>query len=269
MLCAMCAAAVSAQQQLLSSRTLLAVVAAGNRAIVDLGIDDFVVDEAGAAREVVDVHVADYPIVLLLDTSGPPAGLDAIREAAARFVGRVGERDLAIVGLTNMMITALGDDRAKALADLKSIHADGDAPIVPLETIARAVRLVQEAEAPFSTIVLLSSRALDAPEAGAGEFLKPVLASRIPVNVIALRPAAAAAEAALDFLRDVANLTRGQYTTIYSPASFAIALERVADRLATELMIQFLVPPGSAAGGEVRVGVKVPGARVTGLGVSK
>jgi hypothetical protein len=34
-------------------------------------------------------------------------------------------------------------------------------------------------------------------------------------------------------------------------------------------MIEYLVPPGRGGPGEVRVGVKIPGARVTGLGVSR
>ena len=40
----------------------------------------------------------------------------------------------------------------------------------------------------------------------------------------------------------------------------------LADRLAIELMIQYLVPAGPKVG-DVRVGVRMPGARVVGLGV--
>ena len=75
--------------------------------------------------------------------------------------------------------------------------------------------------------------------------------------------------AAPDVLREVAELTHGQYTTIYTQASYGIALDRLADRLATEVMVQFLVPPNVPATSDVRAGVKIPGARVTGLGVSK
>ena len=49
-----------------SSRTVLATVSdARNRTIVDVGVDDFVVREAGQSRDVLDVRVADYPIAVI------------------------------------------------------------------------------------------------------------------------------------------------------------------------------------------------------------
>jgi hypothetical protein len=44
------------------------------------------------------------------------------------------------------------------------------------------------------------------------------------------------------------------------------ALDRLADRLAIEMMVQYLVPPGPREG-DAKVGVRIPGARVVGLGV--
>ena len=103
----------------------------------------------------------------------------------------------------------------------------------------------------------------------------PILESRATVHVVGRRAAATPdpnqqADALSDVLRELATLTHGQYTPIYAAASYAIALDRLADRLATEMMIQYLAPQGaaSASGSNVRVGVKIPGARVTGLGVS-
>ena len=67
-------------------------------------------------------------------------------------------------------------------------------------------------------------------------------------------------------MRLVADQTRGQFTAIFAAPSYDAALDRLADRLAIELMVQYLVPPGPKAG-DVQVGVRVPGARVVGLGV--
>ena len=64
----------------------------------------------------------------------------------------------------------------------------------------------------------------------------------------------------------IADQTKGQFTAIFSPASFDAALDRLADRLAIEMMVQYMVPPGPKAG-DVRVGVRIPGSRVIGLGV--
>jgi hypothetical protein len=68
-------------------------------------------------------------------------------------------------------------------------------------------------------------------------------------------------------LRAIAEQTRGEYTTIYSAASYQAALDRLADRLTSELMIEYLVPVGSKPN-DVKVGVRLVGARVRGLGVA-
>ena len=68
-------------------------------------------------------------------------------------------------------------------------------------------------------------------------------------------------------LRQIAEQTRGQYTVIYSPASYQPALDRLSDRLTSEMMVEYLVPPGSKPT-DVKVGVRLAGAKVRGLGVA-
>ena len=262
---------LTAHQQTVSSRTLLATVSAGNRIIVDLDVDDFVIDEGGATREVFDVHIADYPLAVILDDAAAPNEITTIRDAAARFITRVGERAVVAGALTvPALMGSFGDDREKVLADIKGIGPRPTSQLIPLEVLTSAIRAIQELRAPFSAIVVISSRAIDPGDLKSPELLKPILDGRIPVHVIANRAQAnGALPPPADVLREVSSLTHGQYTTIYSPASYSIALDRLADRLSSEMMIQFLVPSGSSEAGEVRVGVKIPGARVTGLGVSR
>jgi hypothetical protein len=268
-LAASLSAVAVAQQQVLSSRTLLAVVSAGNRALVELGIDDFVVQEGDTERAVVDVHLADYPLVILLDLSGPSPDHEAILAAAARFVGRIGERPVAIGILTDRtLVTGFDDDRAETMAVLRKLGPRATDRMMPFEALTAAVAHVEKAEAPFSAIVIVSAGTIDPATAAAQEPMQRIVDSRIPVHVVALRAAGGSADSGADLLKEISNLTRGQYTTIYAPASYGIALDRLADRLATEMMIQFLVTP-DAPRGEVRVGVRIPGARVTGLGVSR
>jgi hypothetical protein len=266
-------------QQAMSSRVLLATVAAGNRALVDLGPDDFVIEEGGATRDVFDMHVADYPIVVLIDNSAAArSDLEAIRDAAARFVSRVGERAVAVGTLADppALLASFDDERAKVLAEIRAVPVDPSAGLMPLEAIARAVTAIETAGTAFSAIVIISAHPIEPAEIGSSDLLTPILASRAPVHVIARRSAATAEQGGPtrtdgdgDILRQVSNLTRGQYTTIYSTASYGIALDGLADRLAAEVMIEYLVPAGQGTRGEVRVGVKIPGARVTGLGVSR
>jgi hypothetical protein len=47
-----------------------------------------------------------------------------------------------------------------------------------------------------------------------------------------------------------------------------VALGNNAERLGTEMVVEFMVPAGQPPG-EVQVGVRIPGARVRGLRVSK
>src|SRR5471032_617536 len=52
-----------------ASRVALAIITdPRNRPLVDVGADDFVIQEAGTARDILSVRPADYPIVVLLDT---------------------------------------------------------------------------------------------------------------------------------------------------------------------------------------------------------
>src|SRR5262249_27453973 len=85
---------LQAAQQTIASRTLLATVTdIGNRPLVSLEPDDFVIDEDGRPREILSLQMADYPIAVLLDdTASAVRDADAIRDAAARFIARIGER---------------------------------------------------------------------------------------------------------------------------------------------------------------------------------
>src|SRR5579864_5037255 len=181
-------------QQTVSSRVLLATVAAGNRALVELGPDDFVIEEGGVTREVFDMHVADYPIAVLIDNSAAARNeLDAIRDAAARFVSRVGERAVAVGTLANppAILASFDDDRAKVLGEIGKVSVDPSAGLMPLEAIAGAVHAIEATGSPFSAIVVISARPIDPAEIGSSDLLTPILASRASVHVIARRSAAA------------------------------------------------------------------------------
>jgi hypothetical protein len=117
---------------------------------------------------------------------------------------------------------------------------------------------------------VISARAVDAAEPTPSDRLAPILESGAAVHVIALRsePSAIGNPPSTDLLRQLADQTRGRYVTVYTPASLPIALDNLADRLAAEIMIDYLVPVDSTPR-DVRVGIRIPGARVTGLGVSK
>src|SRR5262249_16579763 len=141
-----------------------------------------------------------------------------------------------------------------------------------LEGAAIGANALREAGVTFSAIVIISASAADATQETPREPFKAVVDSGAFVDVIANRPVSSNAVpgstgSRAETLRALADQTHGQFTTIYSVPSYPIALDRLADRLATELLLQYIVPAGTRATSDVKVGVRLPGARVNGLGV--
>lgn len=255
---------------------LASVVDRQNRPIVDLDADDFVIEEGGQAREVFRVRIADYPVVVLADNSSAAgADFEAIRRAIARFVARIGERPVALGTLDSppTLLTTFDDARDVVLKRLEALGIGQTVTVRPVEAIANAVGMIVESGSPFAAIVLMSAAPFPPSEAERSVLVAPVLQSGASVHVVARRtagPVLGSPTAGDDgVVRDLADQTRGQYSTIYAAGSYAIALDRIADRMATEFMVEYLVPPGAPSDPSVRVGVNRPGARVQGLGVSK
>jgi hypothetical protein len=266
--------AVAAPQAQASGRILLAtVVDTTGKTQVDFGVDDFLIQEAGDPREVLDVHVADYPVVVLIDDVPESTDLGPITSAVARFVARIGERPVGIGTLSDPseLVASLEDTREDVLERLGKMTAKpGSASTLP--AVAHAARVLHDTGSPFSAIVVVTGRAIDARVPVEGDLLPSIVESGAAVHVVesqaSLLPATdiIGGDVVPDLLRVLADQTRGQYTTIFSSASYGAALDRLADKLSAELMIQYLVPAGEA-GGDVRVGVRRPGSRVVGLGV--
>jgi hypothetical protein len=236
------------------------------RAIVDIEADDFVVRETGRPRDVLSVRVADYPIAVILDSSaGAASDFAMIREAAVRFIGRVGHRPIA-VALSDppRLIAAFDDDRSVVVESLAKATAGGSSEGL-FQGIVDAAHAISENGSPFSAIVVVAASPLaNVPD----ELLKPILDSGATVHVItASGGQTQASSRSAEMLRALADETRGQFTTIYSSASYQVALDRLADRLAPQLLVEYVVPVGSASGNDVQLGVRIPGARVIGLGV--
>ncbi len=268
-----------ALQQAGASRTALVTVADGrNRPIVDLGPDDFVISEAGQTREILHVRPADYPVIVLVDTgAGARNDFEDIQRAVARFIGRLGQRQVAVgtLGDPPAMISSLDDDRQRVLEGLERLSMNHAANSVALESAARAARAFGQTAAAFSAIVVVSASGLDSSRRPADELTGSIIDSGAIVHVVANRrsPESPDTTAAADIqgqlertLRALTNQTHGQFTTIYSAGSYSAALDRLSDRLANELLIEYLVPTGSKAS-DIRVGARIPGARVRGLGV--
>jgi hypothetical protein len=113
------AAAFAFAAQPAAGRVMLATVSdRNNRPTVDVGPDDFVVEEGNDEREVLAVRVADYPVAVLIDNGGETAPIiAALRRAAGRFVTRIGQRPVTIGTLAEpvQIVANFDDDRQHVL----------------------------------------------------------------------------------------------------------------------------------------------------------
>jgi hypothetical protein len=257
-----------ADRQTPASRLVLASVTDGQgRPLLDLDPDDFVISEKGQRCEVVAAFGADYPVIVLVDNSSEArSDLDTIRSAVVRFLSRVGERFVAVGTLTDppAMLTSFDDERSAVLARVEQLSASQTSVLMPIEAVALAARAVKENGSPFSAIVIVSAHSVDAAQPQNTRLLPDIFDSGAVVHVVSR---ASAPRLQADLLRDLADQTRGNFTTVFSAPSYAVALNNLADRLGTEMMVEYFAPPGPA--GEVQIGVRIPGAHVRGLRVSK
>ena len=267
------AAAQSADSQTGASRIALASVTdPRNRPLVDVSADDFVIQEAGVAREVLSVRPADYPIVVLVDTGNlATADFQLMQKAAAHFIERIGQRPIALgtLGGAPKMLTTFEDERQTVMARLNAIAVDASAGSLVMQGASVAAKMIRETGALFSCIVVLSATQADASQDTPDEMIASVIDSNATLHVIANRPGqtTASGQRSNPALRALAEQSRGEFTVIYSAASYQAALDRLADRLTGEMMIEYLVPVGSKPN-DVKVGVRIIGARVRGLGVA-
>jgi hypothetical protein len=255
-----------------ASRVALATVTdPRNRPIVDISADDFVIQEAGAAREVLSLRPADYPIVILFDTgAGARDDVTLIRKAVERFIDRIGVRPVAVgtFGDPPAMLTTFEDERSGLGPKIDAAIANPQGASLLTRGAALAGQMLRAVGPLFSAIVIVSATPLaddpDTPE----EVVAPIIDSGAAVHVIANRAVASAGVSrGMLAIRSLAEQTHGEFTSIYSAGSYQAALDRLADRLTTEMMVEYLVPPGSKPI-DVKVGVRIPGARVRGLGVA-
>jgi hypothetical protein len=268
------AQSTAADSQTGASRVALAIVSdLRNRPLLDVSADDFVIQESGVAREILSVRPADYPIILLLDTGSDARGdFPLIRKAAAHFIERIGQRPLAIgtLGVVPTLVTGLDDERETVMAKLAALDADATAPSALLQGASLAAQAIRRTGALFSAIIVLSSAPLDASQSRPDAMIASIVDSNAILHIVANRAAQATAGGGFRpaaAIRALAEQSRGEFTTIYSAASFQAALDRLADRLTSELMIEYLVPVGSKSN-DVKLGVRIIGARVRGLGVA-
>jgi hypothetical protein len=262
------AAQPSASRQIGASRFALAAVTDGRgRPVVDVGADDFMIEEAGQAREILSVRVADYPVVVVVD-NGTAGRSDFlwIQKAVTRLLERLGPRPVGLVtiGGPPKLVASFEDDRAVVLERLASIEAAAASDSRPLAGAVLAAETIRASGAFFSAILVIAASPIESSNHADQEVAAPLIDSGAVMHVVLNQTSIGASDARL---RTLARQTHGEFTPIYTSGSYQPAVDRLADRLTTEMLVEYLVPVGSRPL-DVKIGVRLPGARVRGLGVA-
>lgn len=235
------------------------------KSLVDVGLDDFVVQESGADREILDVRVADYPVAIVLD-NGAKDDFEMMRAAVARMLERLGPRPVALVtaGGVPKLVASFEDERSTVVDRLSELEAAADVASQPLRATALAGEAIKNTGALFSAVVAITASPIEVTGTDADPLLAPIIDSRAVTHVVTNVNGIGQS---VQLLRGIADQTHGNFTAIYSPSSYQPAIDRLVTRLTTELLIEYIVPVGSKAS-DVKIGVRIPGARVRGLGVA-
>jgi hypothetical protein len=235
------------------------------KSLVDVGPDDFVLQEAGKDREILDVRVADYPVAIVVD-NGAKNDFDLMRAAVVRMLGRLGPRPIAIVtaGGEPKLVASFEDERPTVVERLSGIEPDASGASQPLRATAVAAEAIKSTGALFAAVLAVTASPIEVTGDDAAPLLAPIIDSRAVAHVVANINGIGQS---VQFVRGIADQTHGDFTAIYSPASYQPAIDKIVARLTTELLIEYIVPVGSKAS-DVKIGVRLPGARVRGLGVA-
>src|SRR5204863_333183 len=160
-------------------------------------------------------------------------------KAATHFIERIGQRPIALgtFGGTPKMLTTFEDERPTVLAKLAAIAADASAGSELLQGASLAGQTIQATGTLFSAIVILSATAADASHNPADEMIAPIVDSNASLHVVGNRPGltATAGLRSNPALRALAEQSHGEFTVIYSASSYQAALDRLADRLTSEM----------------------------------
>jgi hypothetical protein len=167
------------------------------------------------------------------------------------------------------MVATFDDTRATLIQRVDKLRKGGSADGL-FQAVLMAAQAIQNTGAPFSAIVVVVAN----PGGAVPAEFAPVLDSGANVHVVVQetkkKTSAGAVQArrqSLETLVALVNETRGQLTEIYAPEAYRPALDRLANQLAGELVIEYIVPAGSSRK-EMQLGVRIPGAKINNWGVS-
>ena len=227
------------------------------------------------------VAPAGYPVAVLLDTSGfARDDFFRLREAAARFVGSLHDRDVTVYtfGDRSARLTPFTrDTKALARAVETTFATDGEVHVI--DAFIEAANDIGRLTPIVSTIVVVSGGGRDRSRRNPQDLREPLSRSHAIVRVVDRRrpPASTprsggrdqAVQTALgdeDILQEFAERTQGQFIQIAGASGYQAALDQLLEQMASEWIVAYegLAQPHSRS---MRLGIRMPGATIRGIGL--
>ena len=258
--------------------------------VIGLAAEDFVVQEGSAPCEVLALTAAQYPVAILVDTSqAARTEFTRMRAAVRQLISRLSGREVALYtfGDRAFRVADFTRDTTQLERKVDDVfpHADGESHV--LDGIVEAAKDLARREPAVAMIIVVSAGSNDQSNRTPREVFEPVLASRSIVHVVEMRSINAsgrlgnvrgrrnftsdrAAEAALglqEVLQGLVTRTRGDYDRVFAASGFAASLERLQQRLSSEVVVEYASTGGAPT--ELRIGTRVVGGVVRGIGLDR
>lgn len=258
--------------------------------VVGLAAEDFVVQEGNAPCEVLALTTAHYPVAILIDTShAARTEFTLMRTAVRQLVSRLSGREVALYtfGERAFRVADFTRDTTRLERKVDDVFALAEGESHVLDGIVEAAKDLARREAAVAMIVVVSAGSNDQSNRTPREVFEPVLASRSIVHVVERRSIGASgrlgnvrgqrnftsdrsAEAALglqEVLQALVTRTRGDYDRVFAGSGFVSSLERLQQRLTSEVVVEYASTGAPAA--DLRIGTRVVGGVVRGIGLDR
>lgn len=250
--------------------------------ILDLGPDEFLIEEGGLRCEAVEVRPAAYPIAIAIDTSGfAREPLMSIRHALHVFVAALSGRQVALYtfGAPSARVVEFTSDFSQLDHAIDRLFASPTSGARPYDAVTMAANDLRALNAPVTMIVVLSAGGPDNSAAGPREMQDAVRQTRAVVNVVDFRTVRAASGMSHEgrpapivsedrYLSALAQGTRGTYDRITQEGGYLTSLERLRRLLESEVFVEY-TPQPDAPSQTLKVGVRLPGVAVRAVGLDR
>jgi VWFA-related protein len=272
------AAASVAQERPIVRTVHLSVVDSGGAPVAGLGPADFEVRENGQLREVFNAQPAQgrIDIALLVDDNG--TGINDIRRGMAAFMQRVYQNaNISIVTTAGQNVTVLdytADPREMQAGINQLVGRPAPRGGHLIDGIYEAARGLQEREGGRRAIVVLTFEGEEFSDTPENVVLDRLRDSRTVLHVIAVgQPALRAMNPLTDGPRDnpvETNFSRarllsegtkrsgGRYEEMVVTAGVPDVMAAIADELANQYVVSYLLPPGVEPSERLEVRVNRP-----------